>query len=198
MDFITVSAASLTDDVVTLTVATLGGLRAGDTVTVAGVDTDAQPHFDGTKTLTGAITTTVDDVTTYTVTYAKNHPSDIAEFDCDGRLVPVCTWIDAGQVEGFLGVSPASIDDDAFLSSSVDAANDWAYRRRAAAGYDDWYSVVPNQSALLGTVIYAASLYRQRGSIDSFASFQDMAAIAPIGSNAEILKLLGINKPRVA
>ena len=198
MDFITVSKASLTDDVVTLTVATLGGLRAGDHVTIAGVDTDAQPHFDGTKTLTGAITTTVGDVTTYTVTYAKNHPSDIPEFDCEGRLIPVCTWIDAGQVEGFLGVSPASIDDDAFLSSSVDAANDWAYRRRQAAGYDDWYSVVPNQSALLGTVIYAASLYRQRGSIDSFASFQDMAAIAPIGSNAEILKLLGINKPRVA
>jgi hypothetical protein len=198
MDFITVSAASLTDDVITLTVATLGGLRAGDTVTVAGVNTDAQPHFDGTKTLTGAITTTVDDVTTYTVTYAKNHPTDIPEFDCDGRLTPVCTWVDSAQVEGFLGVSPASEEDEAFLDSSVEAGNDWAYRRRAAAGYDDWYSVVPNHSAQLGTVLYAASLYRQRGSVDSFASFQDMAAIAPIGSNFEILKLLGINKPAAA
>lgn len=197
MEFITVSKASLTSDVVTMTVATLGGLRAGDHVTVAGVNTQAQPHFDGPHTLTGAITTTVGDVTTYTVTYAKNH-ANIAQFDCDGRLTPVCTWVDAGQVEGFLGVAPASIDDDAFLTSSVEAGNDWAFRRRRAAGYDDWYSVVPNHSAALGTILYAASLYRQRGSVDSFASFQDMAAIAPIGSNFEILKLLGINKPAAA
>lgn len=197
MDFITVSEASLTTNVITLTVATLGGLRAGDHVTVAGVNSQAQPHFDGPQILTGAITTTVGDVTTYTVTYAKSH-ANIAEFDCDGRLTPVCTWVDSAQVEGFLGVSPASVDDEAFLDSSVEAGNDWAYRRRAAAGYDDWYSVVPNHSAQLGTVLYAASLYRQRGSVDSFASFQEMAAIAPIGSNFEILKLLGINKPAAA
>lgn len=198
MDYTTISEASLTDDVITLVVASIAGLRVGDHVTVAGVNPVGQPHFDGNQVLTGVITTTVGTVTTYTVTYAKNHPSDIAAFDCDGRLTPVCTWIDSGQVEGFLGVSPASIDDDAFLTSAVEAGNDWAFRRRREAGYSDWYSTVPNHSAQLGTIIYAASLYRQRGSIDSFASFQDMAAIAPIGTNAEVLKLLGINKPRVA
>lgn len=197
MDYTTITSASLTSNVATVVVASLVGLRVGDHVNIAGVNTIAQPHFDGNHILDAVTTTTVGDVTTYSVSWTKVH-ANIASFDCDGRLTPICTWIDSGQVEGFLGVSPASVDDDAFLSSSVDAGNEWAYRRRQSAGYSDWYSVCPNNSVLLGTVMYAASLYRQRGSVDSFASFQDMAAIAPIGSNAEILKLLGINKPRVA
>lgn len=140
MDYTTISSASLTSNVITVVVASLVGLRVGDHVTVAGVNTQAQPHFDGTHTLTAVTTTTVGDVTTYSVSWSKNH-ANIVSFDCDGRLTPLCTWIDSGQVEGFLGVAPANIDDDAFLASSVDAGNEWAYRRRQSAGYDDWYSV---------------------------------------------------------
>lgn len=197
MDFVTVTQASLTDDVVTLTVASLNGLRAGYTVNVAGVNTQSQPHFDGTKVLTGTAVTTVGTVTTYTVTYDKNHPTDIAEFDCDGRITPVCTWVTDTDVEGFLGISPASQLDADYLTQSVVAGNDWAYRRRQAAGYDDWADVVPSADVLLGTVLYAAALYRERGSVDSYASFADMAPIAPIGINMRVLQLLGLNKPKV-
>lgn len=198
MQYVNVTAAALTDDVVTLTVASLTGLRAGYTVTVQGVNTDAQPHFDGTHVLVSTDTTTVDDVTTYTVTYGKNHPSNIPEFDCDGRITPVCTWVDDTDVVEFLGVIPATETDEAYLEGCVSAGNDWAYRRRQSAGYDDWANVVPSADVRLGTVIYCAELYRQRGSTDGFPSFSDMAALAPVGMNAQILRLLGLNRPRIA
>jgi hypothetical protein len=43
--------------------------------------------------------------------------------------------------------------------------------------------------------LYASALYRERGSVDSYQSFQDMSTVAPIGSMGQILKLLGCNRP---
>lgn len=196
MQFVTVSKAQLTSNVVTLTVATLDGLRAGYHVTVQGVDTIAQPHFDGNHVLTGTATTVVNGADVYTVTYAKNH-ANIAAFDCDGRITPACTWVDSGDVESFLGLTPSGNDAD-YLDACVAAGNDWAYRRRQAAGYDDWADTIPSADVALGTIIYCAGLYRERGSIDGYQSFQELGTIAPIGTNAQVLRLLGLNKPVVA
>jgi len=41
-------------------------------------------------------------------------------------------------------------------------------------------------------------LYRQRGSIDNFASFNDAGATAVTGLSGVIKQLLGIDRPQVA
>lgn len=183
----TVTAASLTDDVVTLTLSDVSGLEAGYPVSVGGIGSP----FDGNHTLTA-----VDDVE-LTVTYAKNH-ANVAEADVTGILVVLVHWIQDSDVIGFLGVEPATEDDEDYLSTCTDAANEWAYRRRASAGYSDLPNAVPGPDAKLGTILYAASLYRERGSIDSYQSFQELPTIAPVGSMGQILRLLGLNRPQVA
>ena len=109
-----------------------------------------------------------------------------------------CTWISNQNVLDFLGISPATSNDTTFITSCTAAANDWAFRRRVEAGYSDALSTSPNASATLGTTFYASSLYRQRGSVDSFASFEAMGTSAPTASMGEIMRLLGINRSQVA
>lgn len=109
-----------------------------------------------------------------------------------------CTWITNQNVLDFLGISPATSNDTTFITSCTAAANDWAFRKRVEAGYSDALSTSPNSSATLGTTFYASSLYRQRGSVDSFASFEAMGTSAPTASMGEIMRLLGINRSQVA
>lgn len=109
-----------------------------------------------------------------------------------------CTWVTNQNVLDFLGISPATSNDTTFITSCVAAANDWAFRRRVEAGYSDALSTSPNASATLGTTFYASSLYRQRGSVDSFSSFESMGTSAPTASMGEIMRLLGINRSQVA
>ena len=80
------------------------------------------------------------------------------------------------------------------------AANAYAYRKRREAGYfDSSLSTVPSQDVRLGTMIYAGQTYKSRSSIDQFASYEQMATAAPVGSSmGEIMRLLGVNKPAVA
>lgn len=110
-----------------------------------------------------------------------------------------CTWITNQMVLDWLGIAPASANDTAFITVCTEAANALAYRRRRESGYTDSLSTVPGADAKLGTIMYAASLYRQRGSVDSFQSFEAFAAgNAPIGSIGEILRLWGCNRAQVA
>lgn len=114
---------------------------------------------------------------------------------------PTCTWITAADVEDWLGftVTNPSADYDV-LTMAVAAGNQFAYRRRQSAGYfDSSLSTVPSGDVKLGAVMYAASLYKQRGSLDVASSFDALAGTQPIGgSMAEILRLLGVNRPAVA
>jgi hypothetical protein len=67
------------------------------------------------------------------------------------------------------------------------------------AGYQgESLSSVPSSAVKLGTIMYAAALYRERGSVDSYASFQDMAITAPTGTMGQIMRLLGIRRSQVA
>lgn len=109
-----------------------------------------------------------------------------------------CTWITNQNVLDVLGISPATANDTVFVTACTAAANDWAFRKRVEAGYSDALSTSPNSSATLGTTFYAQSLYRQRGSVDSFASFEAMGTSAPTASMGEIMRLLGINRSQVA
>lgn len=182
-----IATASLTDDVVTLGVVSVAGLRPGLTVQIDGL---GHP-YDGGHTLTAVDTETV------TVEYARNH-ADVAEADVVGQLTLPVTWADTGDVEQFLGVAPATETDELYLESAVSAANDYAYERRAVAGYDDLPDIVPSARVKLGVVLKAGELYRARGSVDGFQSFNNLEPAVPISTAGEIARLLGIGKPAVA
>jgi hypothetical protein len=110
-----------------------------------------------------------------------------------------CSWITSNMVQEFLGISTATANDTAFLATCVSAANAWAYRKRQESGYFDSLSTVPGGDVKLGTIIYAASQYRSRGSIDGIQSFQDYATSGtPQMSMGQILSLLGCNRAQVA
>ena len=112
-----------------------------------------------------------------------------------------CSWSTLAQLEDYLGIkftNPSTDYDRATFA--VNAANQFAYRRRQEAGYfDASASVVPSADVLLGTITYAATLYREAGSVDQFASFDPMATGAQVGGSfGQILRLLGCNRPQVA
>lgn len=111
------------------------------------------------------------------------------------------TWITIADVEDWLGftVTNPSSDYD-LLTICTAAANAYAYRKRAEAGYfDGSVSTVPSQDVRLGTIMYAGALYRERGSIDQFASFDPLATgTVTGGSMGQIMRLLGVNRPAVA
>ena len=110
-----------------------------------------------------------------------------------------CTWTTSANVTEFLGISAATANDTAFIATCVSAANAYCFRARQQAGYHDAPGTSPSADVTLGTTLYAASLYRERGSVDSFASFSDMAINQPTGlTMGRIKQLLGVRRSQVA
>ena len=127
--------------------------------------------------------------------------ADVARDTMAGTVTwtETCTWILAADVLSWLGISVATANDTAFVGVCTDAANAWAYKARKMAGYQaESLSTAPSSAVKLGTVMYAGALYRERGSVDSFASFGELGAPAPIGSMGQIMRLLGIRRSQVA
>lgn len=184
-----ITTASLTDNVVSLTLADATGLVAGEHVIVYNVG----QHFDGHQQLISV------DLGTDVVTYHHGGP-DVAEFSPVGAVLTTeVTWADTDDVNEFLGIATATANDTAFLESCTNAANSFCYRRRKEAGYVDNPTIVPDPAAKLAVVIYASSLYRERGSIDGFQSFSDMSvAVTPSFTMGRVLQLLGCGRPQVA
>jgi hypothetical protein len=113
-------------------------------------------------------------------------------------FTPVCTWASDQDILDWLGIDPATANDEVFVTTATNAANAFAYRRRRESGYFDSLTTVPGPDVLLGTIMYGATLYRERGSVDSFASFDQMGGAVPFGSHGQINKLLGVNRAQVA
>jgi hypothetical protein len=111
---------------------------------------------------------------------------------------PVCTWITANDIADWLYLSTATAADQTFLTICAAASNQFAYRRRQESGYFDSLTTVPSQDVKLGTVMYGGALYRQRGSVDTFASFNEMGSAPPMALSAIVQQLLGISRPQVA
>ena len=126
--------------------------------------------------------------------------SDVARSAVNGTLsyIATCTWVDAASVISWLGIAAATANDTAFITSATAAANQFAYRRRRESGYYDSLTTSPGSDVSLGTTMYAASLYRERGAVDSFASFDSMGTPTPFGSMGQIMRLLGVNRSQVA
>jgi hypothetical protein len=110
-----------------------------------------------------------------------------------------CTWLSSvAPVTEFLGIASATANDTAFLTTCVAAANSWCFSRRVQAGYHDQLNSAPNSAVLLGTTLYAAGLYRERGTTgDSYASFGDMSG-PPLMTLGRVNQLLGVKRSQVA
>lgn len=134
------------------------------------------------------------------VLYAKTADNVIIS-PATGSLTttPTCTWVTTdAQVEDWLGIGTATAADQAFITQCRLAANEFAYRRRNEAGYkNESLTTVPNASVLLGTIAYAGFLYRQRGAVTDFASFDGLAAGGSMGLSPMIKQLLGVDRPAV-
>ena len=184
-------------------------LEVGQSVTIAGVDAT----FNGTYTVVALpqyYFTGVDDQGFFVydieapianqVLYAKT-ADNVNIMAATGTLTttPVCTWITAQQIEDWLGIGTATAADTAFLTSCALAANSFAYRRRLEAGYRmESLTTVPNGSVSLGTIMYGGALYRQRGGVTDFASFDGLGTGGTMGLSPMIKQLLGVDRPAVA
>ena len=140
-------------------------------------------------------------------------PNQVMFYDADGDLersaaIPpgtltytqTCTWVTSAQVQLWLGLpSPLSADETTFLAQCVSAGNQVAYRRRQEANYYDALNVSPSGDCTLATIMLSGAYFRQRGSIDQFASFDSMGqAITTNAFTPMVKQLLGIDRPAVA
>ncbi len=184
-------------------------LNVGDSVTIAGVGAP----FNGTFTvyaLPQYLFTGVDnqgDLTYDPLIPIANQVlfavtgSDVERAAASGTLTyaaTACTWITATQIEDWLGIGVASALDATFLTQCAAASNAFCYNRRREAGYVDSLSTSPSGAVTLGTIAYGGFLYRQRGSVSDFASFDGMVAGGSVGLSPMIKQLLGIDRPQVA
>jgi hypothetical protein len=180
----------------------------GQSITVAG-----STGFNGTYTVLAVPVyrfTGVDDEGDFVYDYDElienqllvaSAGADVARDSNTGTITwtQTCTWIVANDVLSWLGISVATANDTAFVTVCTDAANAWAYKARVMAGYQaESLSTAPSSAVKLGTIMYAGALYRERGSVDSFASFGELGAPAPVGSMGQIMRLLGIRRSQVA
>ena len=117
-----------------------------------------------------------------------------------GSLVytQTCSWITGPNVATWLGIDLAGVDETAFHTQCANAAGNFIYLRRQEAGYTDSLTTSPGTQVTLATTMYAGALYRQRGSVDQFASFDGMGNVPTTGLSPIIKQLAGIPRPQVA
>lgn len=186
-----IQTIACTDDLVTCVLDDASTFAVGEHVTVFNT---GYRKLDGVHVLTSVVTATD------TVQYEVRNQDDITTTDVTARgavMSGQVAWIDSDDVEVFLGIATATANDTAFLEEVVDAANCFAYRRRYEAGYKDSPTAAPCPSAKMGTILYAAALYRERGSVDSFQSFDSMSMPQPSLSMGRVLQLLGVGRPQI-
>lgn len=152
-----------------------------------GVDTDGDLLYDTNIPIANQVL--------YPVT-----ASDVTRSSASGTVTytVTCSWVTSANLEDWLGIGTATAADAAFLTVCASAASQFCWRRRMEAGYIDSLTTVPSQDVFLGTQMYGGALYRQRGSMDQFASFQNMGTVPVAGLNGLIRQLLGIDRPQVA
>jgi hypothetical protein len=134
------------------------------------------------------------------ILYACTGTSVDFAFDYSGTVTytQVCSWITAGNIEDWIGIGTATAADTTFLTQCASAANQFCYRRRQEVGYADSLTTSPSGDVTLGTIMYGGALYRQRGAITDFASFDGMSTGSTTGLSPIIKQLLGVDRPQVA
>jgi hypothetical protein len=204
----TVTQKYLIDNYAVVQLLTDAEIELGASVVIAGVDAT----FNGTYTVRALpqyLYVGID--TEGDLIYDVNYPianqvlfaktaTDVARTAASGTLTitQTCTWVTSANLEDWIGIGTATAADAAFLTVCAAAASQFCWRRRMEAGYVDSLTTVPSQDVFLGTQMYGGALYRQRGSVDQFASFQNMGVTPVMGLNGMIRQLLGIDRPQVA
>jgi len=122
----------------------------------------------------------------------------VVDFSGTVTYTQTCTWITAAQILTWLGIATATADDTTFVTQCASAANNFIYRRRQECGYNDSLTTSPGGDVTLGTIMYGGALYRQRGGISDFASFDGMSQGSTNGLSPLVKQLIGIDRPQVA
>jgi hypothetical protein len=189
---------------------TLSEVQPGDTITVAGV---ANTTFNGSHTVFSIEAyelVSVDEYGVLEFNFDIPKPNQII-YANTGAAVPYdtatgtvtrtvsVTWTTSALVLSWLGIDVATANDTAFVAKCVSAANAWCFRKRREAGYTDSQSTVPSADVELGTTMYAATLYRERGtSGDAYGAFDGMGNLAQPVTLHRIMQLLGCGRAQVA
>jgi len=203
----TLQYAVIVPGYVTVTTLTPNEIVVGASITVAG----AGAAYNGTKTVYAMpqyLPINVD--TEGLIEYDYSYPLENAVMWADSQtpaelhaltgtitFTQTCTWVTGPQIATYLGITTAG-DETAFLVQCAAATNAFCYRRRQESGYIDSLTTSPSGDVTLGTLMYGSALYRQRGSVDQFASFTDMASAPVVGLSGIVKQLLGVNRPQVA
>lgn len=129
------------------------------------------------------------------------HDDDIEYGPLSGTLTftETITWTTSALVLAWLGIDVATANDTAFVAKCVSASNYWCFRKRREAGYTDAQGTVPSPDVELGATMYAATLYRERGtSGDSYGGFDGMGNLPMPVTLHRIMQLLGCGRAQVA
>jgi hypothetical protein len=192
------------DDVSAVQTLTPSEVQPGDSIVVAG----AGAKFNGTFTVIsveeweyigkdqqGYLEFNYDVPKLNQVLYAVTGQADDEEYAAlAGTLTftETITWTTSALVLSWLGIDVATANDTAFVAKCVSAANAWCFRKRREAGYTDLQGTVPSADVELGTTMYAATLYRERGtSGDAYGAFDGMGNLAQPVTLHRIMQLLG-------
>ena len=185
-------------------------IALGESVTVSGLAAPfagtftvlalPQYKFTGVDSTTGELLFDENEPVPNQVLYACTGTSVEFNVDYSGTVTytQTCTWITAAQILTWLGIATATADDTTFVTQCASAANQFCYRRRQEVGYFDALATSPSGDVTLGTIMYGGALYRQRGGISDFASFDGMSAGSTNGLSPIVKQLLGVDRPQVA
>ena len=202
--------AARVDNFAAVQTLTLAEVQPGDTVTVAGV---VDTTFNGTVTVISIEPyelVRVDEYGILEFDYDVSKPNQIIYADTGANVVydtatgtvtytVSVTWTTSALVLSWLGIDVATANDTAFVAKCVSASNYWCFRKRREAGYTDAQGTVPSPDVELGATMYAATLYRERGtSGDSYGGFDGMGNLPMPVTLHRIMQLLGCGRAQVA
>ena len=185
-------------------------IAIGESITVSGLASPfagtfkvldlPQYEFTGVDSTTGEFLFNVNESRPNQIIYACTGTNVNFVVDYSGTITytQVCTWVSATDVEDWLGIGTATAADAAFLTLCAAASSAFCFLRRQEAGYKDSLTVLPSTAVGLGTRAYGGFLYRQRGSVSDFASFDGMVSGGSNGLSPMIKQLLGVNRAQVA
>jgi len=185
------------------------GIQVTDSVTVAGAGNNLDGTFDVISTEPfyfvkvdeyGDLIFDYDIIVENQVLYYSAY-ADLTRDVATGTVsfTPSVSWITSANVLEWLGIDVATANDTAFVAKCVSASAFWCWNKRREAGYTDSQATVPNDSVKLGAIMYAATLYRERGtSGDSYGAFSSMGQFQQPVSLSRIMQLLGCGRAQVA
>ena len=202
--------AARVDNYAAVQTLTLAEVQPGDTITVAGV---SDTTFNGSQTVISIEPyelVSVDEYGILNYDYDVSKPNQIIYANTGAAVVydtatgtvtrtVSVSWTTSALVLSWLGIDVATANDTAFVAKCVSASNAWCYRKRREAGYTDSQSTVPSADVELGATMYAATLYRERGtSGDSYGGFDGMGNLPMPVTLHRIMQLLGCGRAQVA